>query len=164
MPTEATGIVAERENLKLGSTKRRRSNRKHHEIGSTRNHSTKERSEKMPTPASTDNPDQALEHLAELKAELDQHRQEVEHLTELLSMAEKAGAVLERDKSVAETRADDLEQQFTHLQKLHKRLLARYNKARIQHDAALTAMGWLSKRRYSRRSRPSQPSCQPGRS
>ena len=73
-----------------------------------------------------------------------------ERLAETLSEAEKAQAILERDRAVAEARADELRRQLEQERVERSLLSARIGVLEADREEAITSMGWWSRRRYDR--------------
>jgi hypothetical protein len=85
-----------------------------------------------------------------LTEDLESEQTARERLEAALSAAEKAQAVLERDRAVAEARADELRSQLEQ-ERLERSLLAsRIGVLEADREEAITSMGWWSRRRYDR--------------
>lgn len=98
----------------------------------------------------------------ELSEELELERTERERLAAALLDAEKTQAVLERDRAVAEARADELRSQIEQ-ERIERSLLAgRIGVLEADREEAITAMGWWSRRRYDRSRVRSKGSPAPG--
>lgn len=95
------------------------------------------------------------QRVRQLGDDLDVERAERERATAALATAEKAQAILERDKAVAEARADEVRKQVEHERIERSLLVSRIGALEADREEALTSMGWFSRRRYERRrSRP----------
>jgi hypothetical protein len=73
-----------------------------------------------------------------------------EQLAADLEAAEKEQAIVERDKAVAEARADELRTQIDQERFERGLLSSRIGVLEADREAAIAAMGWWSKRRYQR--------------
>ncbi|MEL7156421.1 MAG: hypothetical protein AAFN30_07470 [Actinomycetota bacterium] len=71
-----------------------------------------------------------------------------------LSAADKEQAILERDRAVAEARADELRRQVEQERVERSILAARIGALEADREDAITAMGRWSRRRYQRRQSP----------
>lgn len=92
-----------------------------------------------------------------LSDDLDAERAERERMAAALTEAEKSQAVLERDKAVAEARADEVRKQIDQ-ERLERSLLsARLSDLEADREDALASMSWWSRRRYERRRPPPPP-------
>ncbi len=90
------------------------------------------------------------QQLAFLSTELDVEVDAKQQAIEALSVAEKAQAVLERDRAVANGRADELRRQIEQ-ERVERALLAsRIGTLEADREEAIASMGWWSRRRYDR--------------
>jgi len=74
-----------------------------------------------------------------------------------LSTAEKAQAILERDRAVAEARADELRQQIKQERAERSLLVSRIGILEAEREEAIASMDWLSKKRYTKGRAQSKP-------
>ncbi len=87
----------------------------------------------------------------QLTDELEAERSERERIARVLTDAEKAQAILERDRAVAEARADEVRKQVDQ-ERLERSLLAtRIGELEADREDVMASMGWWSRRRYDRR-------------
>ena len=89
--------------------------------------------------------------LRQLNDDLEAEQAERERVTTLLSAAEKEQAVLERDRAVAEARADELRKQVAQERLERSMLAARIGILEADREEAISSMGWWSQRRYTKR-------------
>lgn len=87
----------------------------------------------------------------ELMNDMEAERAERERATAALSSAEKAQAILERDRDVAEARVDELRKQVDQDRLERSMLASRIGTLEADREDAITSMGWWSRRRYQRR-------------
>ena len=86
-----------------------------------------------------------------LTEELEAERTEHDRTTAALDEASRAQAILERDKAVAEARADEVRSQIDQERVERSVLAARLGELESDRENALTSMGWWSRRRYDQR-------------
>lgn len=86
-----------------------------------------------------------------LNDDVEAERSERERVTSALSSAEKAQAILERDRAVAEARADELRKQVDQERLERSMLASRIGILEADREEAITSMDWWSRRRYERR-------------
>lgn len=92
----------------------------------------------------------------ELAEDLEAERIETDRLQAILTASERAQAILERDKAVAEARSDEVRKQVEQ-ERIERSLLAkRVGELEADREEAMASMGWWSRRRYDRR-RPGLP-------
>lgn len=87
----------------------------------------------------------------QLTDDLEAERAERERVTAALSAAEKAQAILERDRAVAEARADELRKQVDQERIERSMLGSRIGLLEADREEAIISMDWWSRRRYERR-------------
>lgn len=86
-----------------------------------------------------------------LNDDVEAERAERERVTSALSSAEKAQAILERDRAVAEARADELRKQVEQERLERSMLASRIGVLEADREEAITSMDRWSRRRYERR-------------
>ena len=86
-----------------------------------------------------------------LTEELETERLEHDRAAAALNEASRAQAILERDKAVAEARADEVRNQIEQERVERSLLAARLGELEADREDALAAMGWWSRRRYDQR-------------
>lgn len=100
-----------------------------------------------------------------LNDDFEAERAERERASAALLAAEKAQAILERDRAVADARADELRKQVEQDRVERSLLAARIGILEADREEAITSMDWLSRRRYERRQAlskgPSSPKWSP---
>jgi chromosome segregation ATPase len=92
-----------------------------------------------------------------LTNELDAEQAGGEQLAADLGAAEKELAIVERDRAVAQARADELRTQIDQERVERGLLSSRIGVLEADREAAIAAMGWWSKRRYKRLRAGSKP-------
>ncbi len=92
-----------------------------------------------------------------LTNDLEAERAERSRATAALVEAEKAQAIIERDRAVAEARADEVRKQVEQERVERSLLSSRIGSLEADREEAMAAMGWWSKRRYDRRRTGSRP-------
>lgn len=93
----------------------------------------------------------------QLTDDLEAEQAERERAIEALSQAEKAQAIIERDKAVSEARADEVRKQVTQERVERSLLGSRIGALEADREEAISSMGWLSRRRYERRRSVARP-------
>lgn len=90
------------------------------------------------------------EAVRQLQEEIELERSHREEADALLSAAEKDQALLERDRAVAEARAEEVRLQVEQERVERSVLLARIARLEAERDEAVASLGWWSRRRYLR--------------
>lgn len=94
----------------------------------------------------------AMAHrLEELIREVAQQQAELDHAAQSLVEANRAQAVLERDKAVAEAQTAELARQLEQEREERGLLTTRLTALLGERDLAVASLGWWSRRRYQRR-------------
>ncbi len=94
----------------------------------------------------------AMAHrLEDLLRELAQQQTELDQAAQALVEANRAQAVLERDKAVAEAQAAELARQLDQEREERGLLATRLTVLLGERDLAVASLGWWSRRRYQRR-------------
>jgi hypothetical protein len=101
------------------------------------------------------------ERLAKLSTELAGEQAVNERTTAELADAEKQLAVVERDKAVAEARADELREQLQQERAERNLLTARIGTLEADRETAIGAMGWWARRCYHRSRAATAPATYP---
>jgi hypothetical protein len=99
--------------------------------------------------------------LTELTDELEAEMQARLQAMEALSVSEKAQAVLERDRAVADARADELRTQLEQERVERSLLASRVGVLEADREEAISSMGWWSRRRYDRSRNRSKGAAKP---
>ncbi len=87
----------------------------------------------------------------QLTAELDGAHRELADVGARLIDSERAQAILERDRAVAEARVEEIRGQVEQ-ERLERAVLSnRLTELEADYESALSSMGWLSRRRYDSR-------------
>ncbi|MCP4227436.1 MAG: hypothetical protein GY773_29170 [Actinomycetia bacterium] len=168
VPTEALNAIAEREGWALDLTSSspprklaaRPEKLDHYVNESMAAHAAVVLAKTQATAARAEARDLArqLTHLtSELEAETEARRQ----AAEALSTAEKAQAVLERDRAVADGRADELRSQIEQERVERSLLASRIGTLEADREEAIASLGWWSRRRYDRSRNRSKGAAKP---
>ncbi|MEZ5411698.1 MAG: hypothetical protein R2761_26930 [Acidimicrobiales bacterium] len=89
--------------------------------------------------------------LEELTRELTEQQAELDLAAQALAEANRAQAVLERDRAVAEAQAAELARQLDQEREERSLLTTRLTALLSERDLAVASLGWWSRRRYQRR-------------
>ena len=90
------------------------------------------------------------QHVMDLTNELEAEMEARQKALADLSVAEKAQAVLERDRAVADARADELRSQLEQERVERSLLASRVGVLEADREEAINSMGWWTRRRYDR--------------
>lgn len=94
----------------------------------------------------------AMAHrLEELLREVAQQQAELDQAAQALVEANRAQAVLERDRAVAEAQTAELARQLEQEREERGMLATRLTALLAERDLAVASLGWWSRRRYQRR-------------
>jgi chromosome segregation ATPase len=89
--------------------------------------------------------------VTQLRQEIESQQHQLDEAAHAVSEAHRVQAVLERDKALAQARAEAVEQQLDQAREERSLLTDRLATLVSERDLAVSSLGWWSRRRYHHR-------------